>query len=411
MRGDMEAGGMRSRLDALSSAAHGRPGRGRSAVGGHGPFVSAMGKWLITTLIVRWKLVLGLLVAAYPVYAGARHAVSSGMLDQAVDGRIMVVYARCGLWSEDDCAGMMSEFHAMLGALKYAELHGAAAVRPHLDTPMYLDKGRGNSWWSYFSRPTPSSPPEVHLNSYVRRYGRLGGFGHIVYGSKGYLYPMTHALDRKELSRLMTKYFAFQPALLAKVDTFVDDNFHSDFVLGVHYRGLDTVQHYPYYKIEYGYFWDEMAHVLVSRGLPLPPKVHARSKASAAIEGSGDASAYPYSIFVATDEAEFLEQTRERFAPVPVVASEAPRKSSSDTVPLHKDHSLANYVKGESVLIDARLLAECSYIIKGRSGVSEASLVFNPEVPYSFFISRTEIYRDSMPSSGNPERLEFEPKP
>jgi len=395
--------GTRSHLDALAGLAG---GNGKSK----GKTISSRLHWWGGMLVKRWKVVLCFLLSLYPLFLGGQHALNAGYLDQSVEGKVMVVYARCGLFSTNDCAGMMSEFHAMIGALHYAETHNALGVRPFLDTPMYVDDSHGPSWWSYFFTPDtmyfsppPANPPEVHLNSYFRRYGRLGGFGHLVYGPKGYLYPMTHALDRHQIARLINDHFQLQPSLQDQVDGFVDSSFDSRWVLGVHYRGLDTVQHYPYYKIEYDHFWDEMAFVLMEENKVLPAPLGDGPK--------DDPSAYDYAIFVATDELEFLQQTKEYFAPIPVLSWDSPRKSASSTVPLHKADSIPNFEKGESVLIDALLMSRTDYLIKGRSGVSEASLAFNPDLPYSFFISRDEIYRDSLPSTGDPERLEFLPKP
>ena len=46
-----------------------------------------------------------------------------------VRDRMMVLYARQGFRRLSAWAGMFSEFHSVLGALAYAEAHGAAGVR------------------------------------------------------------------------------------------------------------------------------------------------------------------------------------------------------------------------------------------------------------------------------------------
>ena len=53
---------------------------------------------------------------------------------------------------------------------------------------------------------------------------------------------------------------------------------------------------------------------------------------------------------------------------------------------MHLDRALAvsNYQKGASALVDCLLLAATHYLVKGRSNLSDASLAFNPDLPYSF---------------------------
>ena len=73
-----------------------------------------------------------------------------------VRGKTMVLYSRrtfpkvtrTGLRS--DFHGLFSEFHSVLGALVYAEAHGAAGVRVHFRSPLYDERDRGPNWWTYF---------------------------------------------------------------------------------------------------------------------------------------------------------------------------------------------------------------------------------------------------------------------
>ncbi len=54
---------------------------------------------------------------------------------------------------------------------------------------------------------------------------------------------------------------------------------------------------------------------------------------------------------------------------------------------VHLDLTLpvSNYQKGKSALVDCLVLAATSYLVKGRSNLSDASLAFNPNLPYSFW--------------------------
>src|SRR5262249_4592670 len=67
-----------------------------------------------------------------------------------VRGRTMVLYCREGLRSNTSWPGMFSEFVSLLGALKFGEERGAAALRVDFRSPHYLDPSRGPNWWSYF---------------------------------------------------------------------------------------------------------------------------------------------------------------------------------------------------------------------------------------------------------------------
>ena len=49
-----------------------------------------------------------------------------------------------------DFHGLFSEFHSVLGALAYAEAHGAAGVRVDFRSPLYEERDRGPNWWTYY---------------------------------------------------------------------------------------------------------------------------------------------------------------------------------------------------------------------------------------------------------------------
>jgi hypothetical protein len=90
-------------------------------------------------------------------------------------------------------------------------------------------------------------------------------------------------------------------------------------------------------------------------------------------------------VFVATDEIEFLDYMRIEFGDRMVCVEDAPRVSgSSQAIHLDRRLPVSNYHKGKSALIDCLLLSATSYLVKGRSNLSDASLAFNPWLPYSF---------------------------
>jgi hypothetical protein len=89
-----------------------------------------------------------------------------------------------------------------------------------------------------------------------------------------------------------------------------------------------------------------------------------------------------FQVFVATDERPFVEFMRAQFADR-IVALDVPRAGANGGG-VHLDPAIPAAEKGESAVLDALLLASTNYVIKGRSNLSDAALVFNPRLAYSF---------------------------
>ena len=307
---------------------------------------------------------------------------------QDVRGRVMVLpsrhafprLSRKGIVSPFH--GLFSEFHSVLGALAFAERHGAIGVRVDFDSPLYVEPGYPSNWWEiFFERTTMymggrsnqdrnhSGDAEVRLDSRVRKIGRFGGFSDFVQGATPYLYPMTFGLSRTELHRLIVDYVEVRPEILEASRRLVATSFDPNaFVVGVHYRGTDTtyrwsgrLKHYRTSPVPYAAYADEVRRVLDA----VRPQ--------------------PFQLFVATDELEFLAFMRAQFPDAVVTSDESPRVPAGSKG-IHLDPSLAvsNYMKGRSVLVDCLTLAATDYLVKGRSNVSDAALIFNPSLPYSF---------------------------
>ena len=295
-----------------------------------------------------------------------------------VRDRTLVLYARQGFGKLSAWAGMFSEFHSVLGALAYAEAKGAAGVRVDFRSPLYVDRDRGPNWWTYFFqraempvRADRDAARELHLNGVVAKYGRHGGFCDVVNGTTPYLYPMTYGVSRAELQRLLQTYVVVRPEISAEIDRVVAAAFERDaFVIGVHYRGTDSTHgpagalvDYRTAPVPYASYADEVRRVLAARA---PSRYH---------------------VAVATDEIEFLAFMRREFGDRVICVEDAPRVHAGGTA-IHFDRSLgvSNYEKGKSGLVDCLLLAATNYLVKGRSNLSDASLAFNPRLPYSFCV-------------------------
>ena len=295
-----------------------------------------------------------------------------------VRGKMMVLHARQGFPKLSAWAGMFSEFHSVLGALAYAEAHGAAGVRVDFRSPLYLDPQRGPNWWTYFfdsgemrTSPSAGARDEVHLKRRIAKYGRHGGFCDDVNGTTPYLYPMTYGIDREQLYRLLTTHVRVRSEILDEVSQWIASSLEPDaYVVGVHYRGTDSTHGVTGWLADYR----------VSR---VPYETYAMEVRSA-LDAAGSRT---YQLLVATDESEFVEFMRREFPDRVVSVERAPRARAGGRA-VHFDRTLAasNYEKGKSALVDCLLLAATNYLVKGRSNLSDASLAFNPRLPYSFCV-------------------------
>jgi hypothetical protein len=314
----------------------------------------------------------------------ARDVLLSWLPVPDVKGATVVVHSRRtfpvmtwrGLRSEYH--GFFSEFQSVLGALAFAEAGGAAAVRVDFESPLYVDRNRGPNWWTYYFRDQvmPVGAPgsathDVELDGVVTKYGRYGGFADLVQGKTPYLYPGTFGISRVELHRLATAFVSPRSEILEEVARFTSAEFHPGaFVVGLHYRGTDAtaaqrwkgrLTHYRTAPVPYRTYADEVRRVIEQAA---PPE---------------------FQVFVATDESDCFEFMRREFGDRVIGVGDAPRvRSGGQAVHLDRTLAVSGYQKGKSALVDSLLLSSTDYLVKGRSNLSDASLVFSPSLPYSF---------------------------
>jgi hypothetical protein len=180
---------------------------------------------------------------------------------------------------------------------------------------------------------------------------------------------MTYGIARDDLHRLLCRHVDVRPELRDEASRTMDAmNPSGAFVVGVHYRGTDSthslfglVNDYRTGRVPYEVYADEVRHV-IDRAAPSDVRV-----------------------LVATDEVDFLEFMRREFGDARIVClADAPRVRAGGAA-VHFDRTLpvSNYDKGKAGVIDCLLLSATNYLIKGRSNLSDASLIFNPRLPYS----------------------------
>jgi hypothetical protein len=272
--------------------------------------------------------------------------------------------------------GFFSEFQSVLGALAFAEAGGAAAVRVDFHSPLYVDRERGPNWWTYYFRndvmavgPPAFSNREVQLDAVVTKYGRYGGFADLIQGRTPYFYPITFGISRSELHRIAATCVSPRSEICEEVARFKSAEFAAGaFVVGVHYRGTDATRgrmgrltHYRTAPVPYQAYADEVRRVLET------------------------AAPRAFQIFLATDEIDCVDFMRREFGDRVIGVGDAPRvRAGQQGVHLDRTLAVSGYQKGKAALVDSLLLSSTDYLVKGRSNLSDASLVFSPSLPYSF---------------------------
>jgi hypothetical protein len=147
-----------------------------------------------------------------------------------------------------------------------------------------------------------------------------------------------------EATRLFGKYFYVKPHMLDRIEEFVARNFDNSGQLGMHYRGTD---HYHEYE-----FIDQ--RMMVDTAIEHFPEYE--------------------SIFVATDEKDFLDLVRSHL-PDKRIVTFMPAPPEAHTIDQGD-----NYHKGFHALTDCLLLSRCQALIKTPSALSSWSKVFGPDL-------------------------------
>jgi hypothetical protein len=237
--------------------------------------------------------------------------------------------------------GMFATTNQILGQLclyemgKYPPLTGLAV---DFDVSgLYYDPLHGPNWWNYYfepisvgvkeNAPITSCPKSRFLEAIAARF----------------------QLPRARAAEMVKKYIHVKRSFLEKVDQYVSLYFKDFFIIGVHYRGTDKEKEAP--RVSYETVFKKILE-------SIPPN-------------------RPTRIFVATDEAPFLEEIERRF-PDQILAIKAHR--SEGGVGIHFSQK-DPYELGEEALTDALLLSRSHLLIRTSSNLSLWSTYFNPKLP------------------------------
>lgn len=248
--------------------------------------------------------------------------------------------------------GMFSVFNDVLLLLDCYEKGKFGGIEVNFEkSGLYYDASKGPNWWEYYCEPICIGDK--------KKMKVLTSIGtNMPYAISR---VALRAYDRHKAYALINKYIHIKPNIQKSVKKFVDKNFASDFVIGVHYRGTDKISEAPRES------YDVVAKSIASELEALP-------------KGT------TYTIFVATDEAAFLEFMLQQFSDA-IVYYETARSINGQ--PIHVKPLESRYDAGKGAIIDCLLLSKTNLIIRTSSNLSLWSGYFNPDVR---IISLTERY-------------------
>ncbi len=250
-----------------------------------------------------------------------------------------------------ESAGFFSTFHYILTVCKSYDKGLIRGFKVDFGTTgNYYCPNRGENWWHYYFLPTQfgdMTPPTIQT----------------VYPPNTSLMEIELFTSKIECSHLIKKYLTIRPEIIHFVDTFYKENLLGHFVISVHYRGTDKISEAP--------------HV---------PYIDILQKIEEVITSINRAD---FKIFLATDEAPFLEFLRTHFGDA--VSFNETAKRSTNGKPLHFGAE-DPYQSGLDALIDCLLLSKGDILVRTSSNLSLVSTYFNPDIPV---LSLSERYPSS----------------
>lgn len=155
------------------------------------------------------------------------------------------------------------------------------------------------------------------------------------------------------------------------IDRFVEGNFATKRVVGVHFRGTDkSLEASPV-------SFDHVARTVNEY-------LHNRPETTA--------------IFVASDEGSFIDKMCRNFDGVEVICHPDSLRSSDGSAIHTQQREGDNYLKGRDALVNCLLLSRCDTLIRTASFLSGWSSVFNPSLPV-IMLNRPYEHKTWFPDS------------
>lgn len=241
-------------------------------------------------------------------------------------------------------SGMFAMMYDVIAGLKNYETGNLAGFEVDFGNQgIYYEPDCGPNWWTYYWYP-------IQVGLFQRNLYK----DYVTLDSLPYTNNFIERnMSSAEINYFIRKYFRLVSHIEGKVDAFVKFNFEGYFVIGVHYRGTDKHLEAP--RVSY-----DQVVMYVDYELSTHWKKHCR-------------------IFVATDEAAFLDYMKEKYPDMVYCVDDAIR--STNGRPVHFKVNTDNYKKGEDALVDCLLLSRCNTLIRTSSNLSLWSTYFNLSLP------------------------------
>ena len=190
-------------------------------------------------------------------------------------------------------------------------------------------------------------------------------------------FPMHSSTSLQRMHELVAKNLAFKDHIVARADQWWHAHglHKASHVIGVHYRGGDTVHHYPFVQPEPAWFGTELAHV--------------RKPGSVVV-------------CVTIDPAFRTWSTAQG---LPLLWSSSEQVDVGTAYNSWKEDNQCPVERGTQVIVDCLILARCHYLIKNRSCISDMALILNPDMGCSFIFTDREVYRKPAGAASQWQRV------
>lgn len=214
-------------------------------------------------------------------------------------------------------------------------------VKVNLDTGCYLDLALGPNWWNYYFEPIDM--------------GNQAAPRHVINKKEALaLYQSGARIPRIRCCNLLQRYVLLRSELQTEIADFCARKFQGHYVIGVHHRGTDKKTEVPIVS------FDRTLQSLQQLVEALNKDVYDNLR-----------------IFVATDDAQFLNEVMVRY-PSKVVFNDFVRSTNGKPLHLSQDMYGTNYQKGKEAIIDCYLLSKCDHLIyPSASSFSHLSTLLN----------------------------------
>lgn len=240
---------------------------------------------------------------------------------------------------DGDGTGMFAQ---LSGCIQAAEIAERFAKRPvmRLMSANYRESGADTEWFrDFFLNKAEGALPQGQRAAVMYDGSDLP--------NKASYTTLQQAKD------LFDRHFAVRPEFFEEVREFASANAIGPNTLAVHYRGTDKHTEAPTQRID-----DVLQRV---------------ARYIDTLEGVQN-------IFVASDEAAFIEQACRGLAGLDVHALDDSTRSAGDT-PLHLAKLQdGNRAMGRDALLNCLMLAQCGWLCRTSSFLSAWSAIFNPEI-------------------------------